>query len=507
MIPLLFLFLAQSADQPCKIEGTVVSSTNGEPLRKVTVAVGDRDRLFSAVTARDGKFAFELSPGAFRLTLSRPGYLDARAKAITLSPGEQKTGITLKLTPQAIVSGQVIDEDGDLVAGANVVLLRAAGPDGKRLAQIDSTDVNGEGVFTITDLKPGDYLLRADPAEVRPHPFARTTPPFVPTWFPAAIDSASATRIHIAPGAAVRDLEIRMRTARTFHVHGKIDVPAGAAGMPGNLSLVSPDESLEFSAYINQGEFEFPSVPPGSYTLRSFGVTHTDDRKAGTSAQIPARYFVRQPVAVADRDVDDLAAQLLTAVDIAGVIHTGDLKIEKWPVIHLEPEFFLSFREIIAEPDERGAFKLTGLPPDRFVIEIDQLPDGVYVKSMRHGNDEIAGRVDLASGNDAPLEFTFAPHAAEIRGTLRDESGDPVPANVIYLWSSGSTPARMIQSASDGSFRFTNLAPGEYHLAAWDDADQAVQADYRNAFASQTITVKVSEDSHESVEVKLIAAN
>ena len=63
-------------------------------------------------------------------------------------------------------------------------------------------------------------------------------------------------------------------------------------------------------------------------------------------------------------------------------------------------------------------------------------------------------------------------------------------------------------TASDGSFTFKNLAPGEYHLAAWDDLDgNPNRPEFFKPFESSATTATVHEGSHASVSVKLITVN
>ena len=112
--------------------------------------------------------------------------------------------------------------------------------------------------------------------------------------------------------------------------------------------------------------------------------------------------------------------------------------------------------------------------------------------------------LDLTAASGDPLEIELAPNAAEITGTLRDGKGDPLPFRVVNLWTSGDDSAKSAQTARDGSFTFKNLAPGDYHLAAWDDIDKQSRPAFLKAYESQAVAVSVQEGSHETADVKLI---
>ncbi len=59
--------------------------------------------------------------------------------------------------------------------------------------------------------------------------------------------------------------------------------------------------------------------------------------------------------------------------------------------------------------------------------------------------------------------FLFAQSTGSIKGTLTDESGAIIPAATVTLNTPGGA-TRTAQTQSDGTFTFTNLAPGQYTL-------------------------------------------
>jgi hypothetical protein len=512
---LLVAFLAQSTDQKSgdptvTLAGTVISTTTGDPLKKAVVTLENGERQFQMVTGADGKFTFDsIPPGNYMINTMHTGYLEAPRRPVHLDAGEQRKDFVLKLTPQGIISGRVVDQDGDPVMNAEIYYdRRATAVGGTRIGPLSGEEsVNGEGVFTITGLGPGDYLVRADPNRDLSHP-SPIVDQLAPTWFPGAADTISASVIHLAPGGEIRNLEIRMRVSRTYSVRGTVEIPAGATGVPDNVWLVGagPDGSWTAETLVVKGRFTLTHVPPGSYILRSAAQMQSNDWKSGRIPFEPTRFFIRQPLDVADHDVDGVVAQLIPSVDLSGAFLTPDAKIEKWPTLLLGPGFFVSQRHITAEPDEHGAFRLADLPPDSFDLVISDLSEGAYVKSIRYGGQEIRRRLDLSSGAASPLQITLASNAAEISGTVRNDQGEPAPRRMVYL-STGdgdeSDTGWTVQSGVDGSFRFKNVAPGQYHLAAWDvDDDTSDSRELRKTSGGQTVTVH--EGSRERVDVKVI---
>jgi len=508
---LLTAFLAQSgataAPQAAKVSGQVVSATTGDPLKKALVTLDGDKNHFEVATGADGKFTFENLPsGEYVLQPDRMGYLESRKTTVELGPSEEKKGLTLRLTPQGIISGRVVDEDGGPIVSGRVECGRVMGADRiQRNANWDTAELNGDGSFTLAGLRAGDYLLSVT---ATPRDFRRADPLIErlgATWYPNAADSASASIIHLAPGGEARDVEIRMRTAHTVHVRGKVEMPADSSGVPNHVELSSGLVGPFFSARIEKGEFEFSGIPPGAYLLSSAGETGTSDYETGKYFSGPARFHARQRLDVADRDVEGVVVQLLPAIELSGVLHLENVRIEKPPVVRLGPDEYLSPRRIEAEPDEYGAFHLTMLPPTRFMVQVSNLPDDAYVQSIRYEGEKVTGWLDLTSGADSQLEITLAPKAGEIKGTLRDSDGNPVPNCGVYLWPSDSDRTNRAVTGSDGSFRIANLAPAEYHLAAWDDEGfDAEEPRARKLYEWQSVTVKVQEGSHETVDLKLI---
>ncbi|MDE3167180.1 MAG: carboxypeptidase regulatory-like domain-containing protein, partial [Acidobacteriota bacterium] len=107
--------------------------------------------------------------------------------------------------------------------------------------------------------------------------------------------------------------------------------------------------------------------------------------------------------------------------------------------------------------------------------------------------------------------FAQSAPSGAVRGTLTDDSGAVVPAATITL--NGAGPARTAQTQADGTYTFTGVAPGQYHLKTafpgFAPVDQVVnvsagavtvQIQLTVSAAKQEITVKDSATTSVSVE-------
>jgi protocatechuate 3,4-dioxygenase beta subunit len=120
---------APREEQKQSVQGKVVDAKSGQPIRKVNVeADGGADQSYGqhvTTTGADGTFTIEdLAPGRYRVTLLRPGFAQtatSRGQAtFTLQPGQSFTGLVLRMQAAGVISGKIVDADGDPMAGVGV---------------------------------------------------------------------------------------------------------------------------------------------------------------------------------------------------------------------------------------------------------------------------------------------------------------------------------------------------------------------------------------------------
>ena len=89
---------------------------------------------YSATSDQQGSYVFDgVDAGTYALTAEHAGYLTtpysiggpaSSQSLITLKPGQRMTEVNVRLLPQAVLSGRVLDEDGDPISRATVMLTR-----------------------------------------------------------------------------------------------------------------------------------------------------------------------------------------------------------------------------------------------------------------------------------------------------------------------------------------------------------------------------------------------
>ena len=129
-------------------------------------------------------------------------------KAITVAEEQEVKDVAVKLVPLAVVSGRVLDEDGDPMARAQVQALRYVyyGQRGARqLNPAGFATTNDLGEYQLLDLEPGQILFPGSCSAAAGAPSresgARDRSRPIPTRFIRALFRLSRPRLHKLPRA------------------------------------------------------------------------------------------------------------------------------------------------------------------------------------------------------------------------------------------------------------------------------------------------------------------
>jgi hypothetical protein len=116
------------AQPRCSIRGTVVDALTNQPLTKAEVFADSEDDLglpVRRITDLQGAFCFEdLAAGDYTLKAGHARYIDSYygqrrpngpGEVLHVSGREPLVLGAIKMAPQAVISGSVVDDDGDPV--------------------------------------------------------------------------------------------------------------------------------------------------------------------------------------------------------------------------------------------------------------------------------------------------------------------------------------------------------------------------------------------------------
>ncbi len=235
-------------------------------------------RLVAATDAQ-GTFQFTaLPPGTYRLSGVRSGFLDHPARRpIMLGPNDQFKDAEIRLPPQSVLAGHVLDEEGEPVDRCRVWIYKQVFHESRKSWERLNTapETNERGEYRFPNLTPGRYLLQA--LDQRPPIDSQFgNPPksvYVPAYYPNAVTQLQAAPVLLGVGAEVNGIDIHLfKVARppSVRVRGRAAGISSGSGTIVSVNLSPLDGSLFGYAgtQASPPDYAFDlRVPPGQYTF------------------------------------------------------------------------------------------------------------------------------------------------------------------------------------------------------------------------------------------------
>jgi protocatechuate 3,4-dioxygenase beta subunit len=400
---------------------------------------------YGAITREDGKFSWNsIAPGSYDLVVETRGYMVSSTPGeLKIDPGSATHDLSVKLAPEATLTGRVLDSHGDSVEGANVSLV-VGGNDFKTGA----TDDRGE--FRFTGLPARKYLLRAAPPQVLGPAEIRTDGTkeecHAPTWFPNAIAKAEASPVEVTAGAALTGIEIHLVRIPIVRVSGSV---TGAASKDLRIA----------GAEVRDGKFAIWRLPPGKHQLSAYWLAPD----GGQLRSYPLS------VDVAQSNIDNLTVEVVPEFELAGQVMWDGTPP---PADRLKEAQITIQWQYMGKIAADGGFRIPHVTVGKQRVGTAGMPDNVFVKSIHLGDDEMPGRdLDLRSDpKGTRVTVVLSAAAAEVSGIVR--KGD-APAPKVYVCAEpDGEPGgceRTAHTGADGAFSFRGLAPGRYKLYVMGD--------------------------------------
>jgi hypothetical protein len=521
-------FQAKPEEEKCAIEGRVTNAVTGEPLRRVALSLTGPGRM-TAETDEAGRFAFHgLNPGRYALTADRAGYAKqtygARGSSTSGTPlvlvaGQQMKDIFFKMAPAALISGRVLDEEGE-PPPANTVAMAFQSTFQRGVRQwlpVGEAMVNDVGEFRIPSLAAGSYLVAAVNAQSvvttglsAQKPGDKPEPAYVFTFFPSATDAANATPVRIAAGGEAGGTVIRLQKVNTVRITGKV---SGAGEGKAAVLRLAPKGVTSSALALYQGKlvvsqekdgaFELKGVAPGSYLLAA----------VLTDAKAQAMSFASTLLQVGDRHIDGLTLQPVPTAELAGAVVAAEKTAVKLNGVQvaLEAKEYAGIGSPSAAAGDDGKFTLKEILPSKFFLQVRNLPEGAYVKSMRYCDQEVSDEsIDLSGGVAGTLQVTLSMAGAQVDGVVQNQENKPVSgATVVLAPDSGRYPLfKEMRTGDNGSYSFKGVAPGDYKILAWTDIETGAYQDpeFLKRYESKAEKLSLKESDRKTVALKAIPA-
>jgi hypothetical protein len=510
-----------------RITGRVLAADSGRPVKRARVFVSAAEMPGGRGMLTDDSGVFdlaELPAGRYTLTVSKSGFVSLSygqrrplqaGTPLQLNDGQQLKGVDFQLPRGGVISGRILDEDGEPVPGASVSVMRYQYQQGeRRLSQAGNGQTDDRGQFRVWGLMPGDYYInalarqqnfggpfggpfgggrggpaagpgggrggRGAPAAVSADDQEQLN--YAPTYYPGVTNVDQARPITLGVSQELGDINFNLQLVRTALISGHVINPDGTPTTSGNVQLM-PEAGTTRGVQIGRnvgsriqwdGAFALPNVPPGRYVIRARGQDTDPPQYASTA------------IAVTGEDVDDVRVVLQPGGSLTGTVSflpggTPVPDITQMRITAPSTEQGPPGPQPNARVDKDGKFSMDGVSAGPHLIRPNGGMRGWVLKAVTiNGRDVTDTPIDVRSGQTVSnVAIVFTDKQNEISGTITDQSGTPMPDYTVLAFPTDSTlwrpQARQIMTTrpdQTGKYRIRGLPTGEYFLATVDPAEQ-----------------------------------
>ena len=507
------------------IKGRVVAD-DGRPVVNASLmaqAVNGPPSVRPAQVDSEGKFSFDdLPSAAYVIFAVAPGYIDE-----AMSTGDPNdwprhligTQLKIKMIKGGVITGKVTNSKGEPIVGVPVQAVALNNPytSPTDFLGVGAAESDDRGIYRIYGLRPGPYVVNAG----GPGQFGLATSNGfdldVPTYYPSATRD-TAIPVVVRSGDETTGVDIKYSGAEGHRISGFVlgAVDAGASLATGAIAIIlSPAGtqsvlSMALASPMDQRRaFGFNGVGDGDYDL--FAAFQT-------SQQTDASLVATKRVTVRGGDLTGVELTLAKLASIAGGIVLDPIKPEDkcdergsqlietvfaarrdnpkksgsqvmttmlaglGGTLNAKGEFIARnldagrYRFDIKLPTEAWYVRAINLPPA--VAATNQQPSQAAPPSAASKSNQSyswQGTVTIKPGQQVSgISIIVGQDAASLRGRVTvTPEGTAFPADVhVHLVPADREQANDVlrysetRVMSDGSFAFSNIAPGRYLIVS-----------------------------------------
>ena len=528
-----------------KIRGAVLASDDGRPLRRASVRVSAPElrEPRSTVTDLSGRYEIaDLPAGRYTVTASRAGFVtishgqtrpNEMGRPVELGDGQTVERINFSLPRGAAVTGRIVDEYGEPVAGASVQPMQmrfvngrlqpAMAGGGPMLGAMFQTPDTGE--FRVWGLAPGEYLLQAS-LSGGPMPFQDDDRAgYSPTFFPNTTLASEAQVIKLDVGQTASGIEVMLSPIRTARISGTTLDSRGQPLRTGFVSAMaqSAEPMLVMRPLGGQikpdGTFSISGAAPGTYVVRV---------SAPPTATRVLPETLAATVSVAGDDVSGVVLMPLQPATITGriLVDPPTLSIEpselRVMVMPRSPELMRMPLPISGPPivNHDFTFEAKAAPGEVIVRAIPSTAAMQWaVKSVTHdGRDVTEDGLTLTSGAAVKgVDIVITNRLQSISGAVTNERGEVVTNVTVFVfpqdperwfpraWTLTATAVARPDQNGRYSIR-ARLQPGDYYAVAVEYLDQNRRSgdrSYLEDLSTNAVRFSIREEESKALDLRI----
>jgi protocatechuate 3,4-dioxygenase beta subunit len=507
------------------VAGRVVNQATGAPLKDAIVTLryfnpSSPDESTVQQTNEAGRFAFTgLWGREFELSAESSGFVAGNYRAtlydprgrFTLAKNQQLKDIVLKLIPQAVVAGRVLDAEGKPVEGARVSLLKASSTGGvARWTEVAFAQTLDNGEYRIPRVGPGRYVVKCTipSGEFQRMPSESDVEiGYAATYHPNVTDVSLARQIEVSDAREMRGVDVQINPVRLFHVRGSLDVPERLHNVVGHFMLLDRANPSQVVATVKTTwpnlQFDLAHIPPGSY----LAYAKLDETPV---------FQAQQAVDVTAGDVDGLVLRVRRSEPIPGVLRLkpDDRQVDlrtiavRFPANWIGPDPGAGYTPVPIGSDLTFRAYLSDLFAfSSFRVQVSDLPNGCYLSSISYGGMEVP-ESGVEYSPDATLVITVGVDGGRVDGTVAGDDDQPLGRAVVGLFpADGKGKQASLQADAKGAFHFNAVPPGDYNLIAWGDVsrDDLENPQFVNRFANNATAISVIANGSATAALKIVS--
>jgi hypothetical protein len=517
------------------IRGYITAADTGAPLRRALVRAMSQDGRSSgmALTDEQGRFEIkELLAGRYTVNASKAGYVsmsygqrrpEQPGTVLEILDAQLVDKMALVLPRGGVITGTILDEFGDPIAGAQVQALRYRYVNGaRRMMSTGGGMTDDRGLFRIYGLNPGDYYISASvraPQQMAGPMNVTSTPAegYAATYFPGTPSPADATRITVKAMQEASNVNFALIATRLSRLSGRVVSSSGAPLVQGMVMLSPADRGtigmMNFGSSTTRGDgtFQMAGVAAGTYDLqiRPRGMPSGDAE------------FASMRITVGQDDIDNIMI-----VTSRGAVAYGVITTDENSPLPFRPEQVTVFARPV-EPEvmmvnpgnpkvnEDWTFELNGLSDQRmFTASVVDNRDWTLKAVLHNGIDITDTPIEFVPGRTVEgLQLVFSRKQTELTGRITaDRNAPETDATVIAFsqdparWGFATRYVRTARPNQEGRYSLRGLPPHDYLVVAVKDieAGQWQDPEFLEAMRAHAVRVSLDDGGKAAQDLKVV---